>query len=108
MTDKKRKRKPRKDTNVIVREEMPDPTHVFAPHVETARRIRHGAPNRRNKLLKKIGAFVKEDAPTNSMGVSSSNQGPVQGFDPVKKIAPRSRQNKVLKRFGAFVNKPIT
>jgi hypothetical protein len=112
MTDKDdkkphKKHKPRKDTNVVVREEMPDPEHVFAPHVETARRIRRGAPNRRNKLLKKVGRFV-EEAPTNSMGSSSSSTGPVQGFDPVKKIAPRSRQNKVLKRFGAFVNKPIT
>jgi hypothetical protein len=121
MTDKDdkkphKKHKPRKDTNVVVKEGMPDPVHVFAPHVETARRIRRGAPNRRNKLLKKVGAFVEEEkvgafveeAPTNSMGSSSSTNGPVQGFDPVKKIAPRSRQNKVLKRFGAFVNKPIT
>jgi hypothetical protein len=106
MTDKDdkkphKKRKPRKDTNVVVKEDTPDP--VFTP-----KRIRRGAPNRRNKLLKKVGAFVKEDAPTNSMGTSSSNQGPVQGFDPVKKISPRSRQNKVLRRFGAFVSKPVT
>ena len=44
--------------------------------------------------------IIKEQSPTNSMGGSSSAQGPIQTFDP---LLGRKKKKKVLKRFKNFL-----
>lgn len=43
---------------------------------------------------------VKEQSPTNSMGGSSTSQGPIQTFDPLLR---KGKKKKVLKRFKNFL-----